>query len=90
MTLNHVGIFWTMQPFYAQYFQFTLQDISVIKKMFPFLYYFFNLYILVHAISFAEPHHFYAAPVPGKIFDAAPAPAAPVPTLLYGKAKFFK
>jgi hypothetical protein len=31
--------------------------------------------------SVAEPHHFYAAPAPGKIFDAAPAAAAP--TLLY-------
>jgi hypothetical protein len=28
----------------------------------------------------AEPHHFYAAP--GKNFGAAPAPAAPTPTLL--------
>jgi hypothetical protein len=35
----------------------------------------------------AEPHHFYAAPAPGKNFDAAPAPA---PTLLYSKAKFLK
>jgi hypothetical protein len=33
--------------------------------------------------SVAEPHHFYAAPAPGKNFDAAP-------TLLYGKAKFLK
>jgi hypothetical protein len=33
----------------------------------------------------AEPHHFYAAPAPGKNFDAAPAP-----TLLYSKAKFLK
>jgi hypothetical protein len=38
--------------------------------------------------SDAEPHHFYAAP--GKNFDAAPAPAAPAPTLLYRKAKFLK
>jgi hypothetical protein len=37
--------------------------------------------------SVAEPHHFYAAPTPGKNFDAAPAPA---PTLLYSKAKFLK
>jgi hypothetical protein len=37
-------------------------------------------------ISVAEPHHFYAAPAPGKNFDAAPA--APAPTLLYSKAKF--
>jgi hypothetical protein len=36
--------------------------------------------------SVAEPHHFYAAPAPGKNFDAAPA--APAPTLLYDKAKF--
>jgi hypothetical protein len=35
--------------------------------------------------SVAEPHHFYAAPAPGKNFDAAPAP-----TLLYSKAKFVK
>jgi hypothetical protein len=35
--------------------------------------------------SVAEPHHFYAAPAPGKNFDAAPAP-----TLLYSKAKFAK
>jgi hypothetical protein len=45
--------------------------------------------------SVAEPHHFYAAPAPGKNFDAAPAPAAPAPaapapTLLYSKAKFLK
>jgi hypothetical protein len=26
-------------------------------------------------ISVAESHHFYAAPAPGKNFDAAPAPA---------------
>jgi hypothetical protein len=37
--------------------------------------------------SVAEPHHFYAAPAPGKNFDAAPAAA---PTLLYSKAKFLK
>jgi hypothetical protein len=41
-------------------------------------------------ISVAEPHHFYAAPAPGKNFDAAPAPAAPAPTLLYSKTKFLK
>jgi hypothetical protein len=35
--------------------------------------------------SVAEPHHFYAAPAPGKNFDAAPAP-----TLLYSKEKFLK
>jgi hypothetical protein len=44
--------------------------------------------------SVAEPHHFYAAPAPGKNLDAAPAPAplapAPAPTLLYSKAKFLK
>jgi hypothetical protein len=40
--------------------------------------------------SVAEPHHFYAAQAPGKNFDAAPAPAAPAPTLLYSKAKFLK
>jgi hypothetical protein len=38
----------------------------------------------------AEPHHFYAAPAPGKNFDAAPAAPAPAPTLLYSKAKFLK
>jgi hypothetical protein len=42
--------------------------------------------------SVAEPHHFYAAPAPGKNFDAAPAPLAPAPapTLFYCKAKFLK
>jgi hypothetical protein len=40
--------------------------------------------------SVAEPHHFYAAPAPGVNFDAAPAPAAPAPTLLYSKTKFLK
>jgi hypothetical protein len=40
--------------------------------------------------SVAEPHHFYAAPATGKNFGAAPAPAAPAPTLLYSKAKFLK
>jgi hypothetical protein len=37
--------------------------------------------------SVAESHHFYAAldPAPGKNFDAAPAP-----TLLCSKEKFFK
>jgi hypothetical protein len=44
--------------------------------------------------SVAVPHHFYAAPAPGKNFDAAPAapaPApAPAPTLLYSKDKFLK
>jgi hypothetical protein len=34
--------------------------------------------------SVAEPHHFYAAPAPGKNFDAAPAALAP--NLLYSKA----
>jgi hypothetical protein len=38
--------------------------------------------------SAVEPHHFYAAPAPGKNFDAAPAPQAP--TLLYSKAKILK
>jgi hypothetical protein len=52
--------------------------------------------------SVTEPHNFYAAPAPGKNFDAtpapaapapaapAPAPAAPAPTLLYSKAKLLK
>jgi hypothetical protein len=35
---------------------------------------------LIETISVEEPHHFNAAPAPGKNFDAAPAPA---PTLLY-------
>jgi hypothetical protein len=39
--------------------------------------------------SVAEPHHFYAAPDPGKNFDAAPAPV-PASTLLYSKTKFLK
>jgi hypothetical protein len=38
--------------------------------------------------SIVEPHRLYAAPAPGKNFDAAPA--APAPTLLYSKAKFLK
>jgi hypothetical protein len=40
--------------------------------------------------SVAELDHFYAAPAPapGENFDAAPALAAPAPTLLYSKAKF--
>jgi hypothetical protein len=38
--------------------------------------------------SVAELHHFYAALAPGENFDAAPAPVAPAPTLLYSKAKF--
>jgi hypothetical protein len=40
------------------------------------------------SVSVAEPHQFYAAPAPGKNFDAAPA--APAPTLLYSMAKFLK
>jgi hypothetical protein len=46
----------------------------------------------VDFIRVAEPHNFYAAsaPAPGKNFDAAPAPAAPVHTLLYHKTKFLK
>jgi hypothetical protein len=44
----------------------------------------------VLTISVAEPHHFYAAPAPGKNFDAAPAAPAPAPTILYSKAKFLK
>jgi hypothetical protein len=47
---------------------------------------------LVFFTSVAELHHFYAAPAPGKNFDAAPALAAPAPapTLLYRYAKFLK
>jgi hypothetical protein len=37
--------------------------------------------------SVAEQHHFYAAPAPGKNFDVVMA--APAPTLLYNKEKFF-
>jgi hypothetical protein len=62
---------------------------------------FFRLYFEIspstqnrHNTSVAEPHHFFAAPDPGKNCDAAPAapaPAmAPAPTLLYWKAKFLK
>jgi hypothetical protein len=45
-------------------------------------------YVRVNFSSVAEPHHFYAAPAPGKNFDAAPAPAALAPTLLYSRQKF--
>jgi hypothetical protein len=38
--------------------------------------------------SVAEPYHFCAAP--GENFAAAPAPAAPAPSLLYSRAKFLK
>jgi hypothetical protein len=48
------------------------------------------LYWRIHFFSVAEPHHFYAAPAPGKNFDAAPAPTAPAPTLFFSKAKFLK
>jgi hypothetical protein len=43
-------------------------------------------------ISVTEPHHFYAAPAPGKNFYAAPAALAPAPapTLQYSRAKFVK
>jgi hypothetical protein len=46
--------------------------------------------IFLPGASVAELHHFYAAPAPGKNFDAAPAAAAPAPTLLYSKATFLK
>jgi hypothetical protein len=46
--------------------------------------------IIKVSTSVAEPHHFYAAPAPGKNFDAALAPAAPASTLLYSKTKFLK
>jgi hypothetical protein len=42
------------------------------------------------ASSVAKPHHFYAAPAPGKKFKAAPAAPAPAPSLLYSKEKFLK
>jgi hypothetical protein len=35
--------------------------------------------------SVAEPHHYYAAPAPGKNFDVAPAPS-----LLYSRPTFLK
>jgi hypothetical protein len=38
--------------------------------------------------SVAEPHHFYAAPAPGKIFDAAPAAPAPAPTHCIARQNF--
>jgi hypothetical protein len=44
----------------------------------------------VMSIGAAEPRHFYAAPAPGKNFDAAPAALALALTLLYSKAKFLK
>jgi hypothetical protein len=40
-----------------------------------------NLQYTVIYIGVAEPHYFYAAPAPGKNFDAAP-------TLLYSKPTF--
>jgi hypothetical protein len=40
--------------------------------------------------SVAEPHHLFAAPAPGKNFDAAPAAPAPAPTLLYSETTFLK
>jgi hypothetical protein len=43
----------------------------------------FTAYTVIPSV--ADPHHFYAAPAPGKNFDPAPAP-----TLLYSKAKFLK
>jgi hypothetical protein len=43
-------------------------------------------FIPIGITSVADPHHFYAAPAPGKNFDAA---AAPAPSLLYSKAKIF-
>jgi hypothetical protein len=43
-----------------------------------------------HRNSVVEPHHFFAAPDLGKIFDAAPAAPARSPALLYIKAKIFK
>jgi hypothetical protein len=47
----------------------------------------FKLHEIIINCSVVEPHHFYAAPAPGKNFDAAPAPA---PTLLYSKEKILK
>jgi hypothetical protein len=50
------------------------------------------MYKPVHLFSVAETHQFYAAPVLGKNFDAAPAPVALAldPNLLYSKTKFLK
>jgi hypothetical protein len=42
--------------------------------------------VLFILTSVAEPYHFYAAPAPGKIIDAAPAP----PLYTGSKAKFLK
>jgi hypothetical protein len=42
----------------------------------------------VKSVSVAEPNNSYAAPVPGKNFDAAPAAPAPDPILLCSKLKF--
>jgi hypothetical protein len=60
----------------------TLQEIKISLNV-PLSY-------MIVASSVAEPRHFYAAPAPGKNFDAVPAPAAPPPTLFYSKAKFLK
>jgi hypothetical protein len=58
---------------------------SFVQKYYKFGYLRTDLFY-----SVAEPHDFYAAPAPGKNFDAAPAASAPAPapTLLYSKAKF--
>jgi hypothetical protein len=50
---------------------------------------FSHLFLLILS-SVAKPHYFYAAPAPGKNFEAASAPAAPAPTLLYSREKILK
>jgi hypothetical protein len=60
---------------------------NMTKKYFCFVLILPEIDCLVSSV--AEPHHFYAAPAPGKIFDAALALAL-APTLLYSEAKFLK
>jgi hypothetical protein len=48
------------------------------------------MFFFILLYSVAELHNFYAAPAPGKNFDAAPVAPAPAPTLLFSKAKFLK
>jgi hypothetical protein len=67
---------------------FGIQEIHLVRSkqmgflcewIFPTVCSGFSINIPFLLNSVAEPHHFYAAPAPGKNFDAAPAPA---PTLL--------